>query len=77
MLSRLGGTATSQEWVKPFAKRALEVTDRDVLVTPADQRYRLRMLLTDLLPHLTIVGVNEVHPRSLRHRGSIDIGEKE
>jgi hypothetical protein len=44
------------------------------LVAPVDQRYRLRVLLADLLPHLTIVGVNEVHPRSLRHRGIIDIG---
>jgi hypothetical protein len=75
-LGWLGRPAASQEWVQRFARRALEaVSEREVLVAPVDQRYRLRVLLADLLPHLTIVGVNEVHPRSLRHRGSIDIGD--
>jgi hypothetical protein len=76
-LSYLSKSVTSPDWLKRFAQRALEVVpERDVLVAPADQRYRLRMLLTDLLPNLTIVGVNEV-PRSLRHRGSVDMGDQE
>jgi hypothetical protein len=76
-LSRLDQPAASQEWVQRFARRALEmVGEHDLLVAPANQRYRLRILLADLLPHLTIVGVSEVPPR-LPHRGSIDIGDRE
>jgi hypothetical protein len=78
VLGFLRGTATAQDWTQRFARRALElVPEHDVLVAPADQRYHLWVLLTDLLPHLTIVGANEVHPRSLRHRGGIDIGDQE
>ena len=77
-LSYLRKPEVSQDWTKRFAQRALEaVADADLLVVPADQRYRLRVLLADLLPHLTVVGVHEVPPGILRHRGNIDIGEKE